>query len=229
MIYTAANKRLLISESRGDSNRCTPCRGNLTNTSHAFHAQSAYGLACGQRIATFREVDNNDGQSHCFWEKELLTQSTARRLADLQVRTQFLSQDSHWSSGGKATLCWRQATRLTGLISPACDWYFQYLLVGANPSVLNRHRRGLQPPKSHARSQVIQSQHSLKENDDMKYLSSIRGLSTTWRLPKSISMPSNDYRLTNTSKVIKGNLEGNHNVTTVPIDFYQPNAQSFLT
>jgi hypothetical protein len=22
------NKRLLISESRGDSNRCTPCRGN---------------------------------------------------------------------------------------------------------------------------------------------------------------------------------------------------------
>jgi hypothetical protein len=24
---TATNKRLLISESRGDSNRCTPCRG----------------------------------------------------------------------------------------------------------------------------------------------------------------------------------------------------------
>jgi hypothetical protein len=26
---TATNKRLLISESHGDSNRCTPCRGKL--------------------------------------------------------------------------------------------------------------------------------------------------------------------------------------------------------
>jgi hypothetical protein len=39
----------------------------------------------------------------------------------------------------------QQATRLTGPISPACDRYVQYLLAGANPSVLNRHRRGLQP------------------------------------------------------------------------------------
>jgi hypothetical protein len=49
--------------------------------------------------------------------------------------------------GGKATLCWRQATRLIGPISPACDWYVQYLLVGANPLVLNRHRQGLQPSR----------------------------------------------------------------------------------
>jgi hypothetical protein len=28
---------------------------------------------------------------------------------------------------------------------PACDLYIQYLLVGANPSILNRYRRGLQP------------------------------------------------------------------------------------
>jgi hypothetical protein len=37
------------------------------------------------------------------------------------------------------------ATRLTWSILPACDQYIQYLLTGANPSVLNRHRRGLQP------------------------------------------------------------------------------------
>jgi hypothetical protein len=37
----------------------------------------------------------------------------------------------------------QQATRLTGPISPACDRYVQYLLTGTNPSVLNRHRRGL--------------------------------------------------------------------------------------
>jgi hypothetical protein len=39
----------------------------------------------------------------------------------------------------------QQATRFTGPISPVCDRYIQYLLMGANRTVLNRHRRGLQP------------------------------------------------------------------------------------
>jgi hypothetical protein len=39
---TTMNKQLLISKSRGDSNWCTPCKGNLINTLHAFHAWSAY-------------------------------------------------------------------------------------------------------------------------------------------------------------------------------------------
>jgi hypothetical protein len=53
-------------------------------------------------------------QSHCSWEKWLPTQSIARRLTDPWVRTQFLSRASHWSSGGKATLCWWQTNRITG-------------------------------------------------------------------------------------------------------------------
>jgi hypothetical protein len=76
------------------------------------------------------------------------------------------------------TNCRQQATRLTGLISTTCDRYVQYMLTGGNPSVLNRHRRGLQPwrcristyhsltfptsdlhfpPKGPARSQIIHS------------------------------------------------------------------------
>jgi hypothetical protein len=39
----------------------------------------------------------------------------------------------------------QQATRFIGPISPACGRYVQYLLMGANRTVLNRHRRGLQP------------------------------------------------------------------------------------
>jgi hypothetical protein len=39
----------------------------------------------------------------------------------------------------------QQTTRFTGPISPACDWYVQYLLMGANRTVLNQHRWGLQP------------------------------------------------------------------------------------
>jgi hypothetical protein len=38
-----------------------------------------------------------------------------------------------------------QLHQLTGPITPACDRYVQYLLTGTNPSVLNRHRWGLQP------------------------------------------------------------------------------------
>jgi hypothetical protein len=49
------------------------------------------------------------------------------------------------SSGEKSSTYWQPTTRLTGPISPACDRYIQYLLAGANRTVLNRHRRGLQP------------------------------------------------------------------------------------
>jgi hypothetical protein len=38
-----------------------------------------------------------------------------------------------------------QLHQLTGPITPVCARYVQYLLAGANPLVLNQHRRGLQP------------------------------------------------------------------------------------
>jgi hypothetical protein len=41
-VKTTTIKQLLISESCGDLNRCTPYRGNLTNTPYASHAQSVY-------------------------------------------------------------------------------------------------------------------------------------------------------------------------------------------
>jgi hypothetical protein len=37
----------------------------------------------------------------------------------------------------------QQATRLTMPISPTCDRYVQYFLIGTNTSVINRHRREL--------------------------------------------------------------------------------------
>jgi hypothetical protein len=46
---------------------------------------------------------------------------------------------------GKVNSCGQLTTRLIGPISPTCDRYVQYLLAGANRTVLNRHRRGLQP------------------------------------------------------------------------------------
>jgi hypothetical protein len=103
--------------------------------------------SCGQSpyVATYHESSTDLDGSHCPRGKWLPTQSTARRLTDPRVRTQFLSQANQWSSGLKSSLFWWQATRLTGPISPASDRYVQYLLVGANPSVLNWHKQELQP------------------------------------------------------------------------------------
>jgi hypothetical protein len=109
---------------------------NPTNMPHASHAQ---------RIETFHERPTNFDGSHCSREKGLPTQSTARRLTDTRVRTQFLSEANHWSSRLKPVFCRWQGTRLTRPISLACDRYVQFLLAGANPAVLNRHRRGLHP------------------------------------------------------------------------------------
>jgi hypothetical protein len=147
---TATNKRLLISESHRDSNRCTPCRGKPdqhdTYASHTSpHTPDVRFLWAVPVRGNLSRVINRVRQSYCSWEKRLPTQSTACRLTDPWVHTQFLSRANQWSSEESQKIYQQQATRLTGPISPACDRYVQYLLTGANPSVLNRHMQGLQP------------------------------------------------------------------------------------
>jgi hypothetical protein len=116
------NKRLLISESRGDSNRCTPCRGNPINKTRTLptpvHVRPTYAF-CGRSsyVATFRE--SSTGLDGCTAPEKNAPDSTSQ----------------------PGTYRW-QTARLTGPISPACDRYVQYLLMDTNPSVLNRHRSG---------------------------------------------------------------------------------------
>jgi hypothetical protein len=146
---TATNKRLLISESHSDSNQCTPCRGKPDQHATRFPRSvriwsTTISISHGPHIATFHTVVNRFEQIHCTWEEGLPTQSIARRMSDLLVRTQLLSHNSQWSSGEKSSFCWQPTTRLTSPISPACNRYVQYMLVGANWTVLNRHRWGLQ-------------------------------------------------------------------------------------
>jgi hypothetical protein len=102
-------------------------------------------ISRGPHITTLREVINRVEQGNCSWEKGLLTQSIACWLTDPPVHTQFLSWANQWSSGGKVKHLLTAATSLIGPISPVCDRYIQYLLTGANSSVLNRHRRGPLP------------------------------------------------------------------------------------
>jgi hypothetical protein len=50
-----------------------------------------------------------------------------------------------WSRGDNVWPSDYTATSAYWAHIPACDQYVQCLLTGSNPSVLNRHRRGLQP------------------------------------------------------------------------------------
>jgi hypothetical protein len=63
-VKTATNKRLLISESRGDSNRCTPYREkpdqHATRIPRLVHVWSQMiHISHSQCIVTFRKVINN--------------------------------------------------------------------------------------------------------------------------------------------------------------------------
>jgi hypothetical protein len=154
---TVTNKRLLISESHGDSNWCTLYRGKPdTHDTYAFHVSPRTPYIHFLRVVHVRgnlsRVIDIFKWIHCSREKELLTQFTAHRLTDSWIRTQFLSQANQWSSRLKSGFYRWQATRLTGPISPACDRYVQYLLTEANSSVPNRHSRGattLEVPACH--------------------------------------------------------------------------------
>jgi hypothetical protein len=98
---------VLITESHGDSNRCTLCRGqpdqHTTHFPRSIHVwPSTIRISHGPHTTTFHTVINRVEQGHCSREKGLPTQSTSRRLTDPGVRTQFLSWANQWSSGGKA-------------------------------------------------------------------------------------------------------------------------------
>jgi hypothetical protein len=95
-VMTATNKRLLISESLDDSNRCTPCRGKPDQyATYASHASPHTPSICFLRVVPVRgnlsRVVDRVEQAHCYQGKRLLTQSTARQLTDPRVRTQLFS------------------------------------------------------------------------------------------------------------------------------------------
>jgi hypothetical protein len=117
---TATNKRLLISESRGDSNQCILYRGKPDQ--HDMYASHTSPRTPGVRFLWAVPVHGNlpwaadrVGRSHCSREKGLSTQSPARRLTDPRVRTQFLSRAIQWSSGERQISI---NSRLLGLSGP---------------------------------------------------------------------------------------------------------------
>jgi hypothetical protein len=143
----ATNKQLLIFESHGDSNRCTPYRGKPDQ--HDTYP------SCGRSpyMATFHESSTelsgpNAPERKGFWHNPQHIGWPIRGSVP-----SFSPNPANEAVGANPSICQRPATRLTGPISPACDRCIQYLLMGTNPSVLNWHRWGLphrKPQNSHS-------------------------------------------------------------------------------
>jgi hypothetical protein len=107
-VTTATNKWLLISESHGDSNRCTHYRGKPdqhdTFASHTSpRTPDVRFLRAVPICGNLSRVVNRVGRSHCSREN------------GLPVRTQFLSWANQWSSGENQTSI---NSRLLGLPGP---------------------------------------------------------------------------------------------------------------
>jgi hypothetical protein len=102
-------------------------------------------ISCCPHIATFREPPIDLDGSHCSREKVFSTESTAHRLIDTRVRTQFLSQANQWSSKLKPSFCRRQATRLTGPIYQYAIGTFNTCSRGSTHRSLADTDGGLQP------------------------------------------------------------------------------------
>jgi hypothetical protein len=118
-------------------------------------------ISHGQHTMTFRESPIDLDGSHCSWEKEIpdsIPGMTVDQFVGPHPVCLLLST--------KEVVGLRQASvdsRLLGLPGPYHRYVigmFSTCLQGANPSVINRHKQGLQPPNDPTQSQVIQSQYS---------------------------------------------------------------------
>jgi hypothetical protein len=119
-VKTATNKRLLISESRGDSNRCTSYRGSLIHTSCMLltlvYVHHSYAF-CGHSpyMVTFH-ADPIELDEYTSPKKKFSRLHLSARLSGPWDPPQFLSQHNHWSSALKLHICWWIS--YIGLLSP---------------------------------------------------------------------------------------------------------------
>jgi hypothetical protein len=145
----ATNKRLLISESHDDSNRCTSYRGKPDqHATYVFHSSPRTPGVCFLRAVPVRD------NLSLAPTKSKQTPTPGRSLGNqIQTGSAVIFGDiipppmrQPWSRGERGfDPIVTQLHQLTGLISPVCDRYVQYLFTGANWTLLNRHGWRLEP------------------------------------------------------------------------------------
>jgi hypothetical protein len=145
---TATNKRLLISESRGDSNRCTLCKGkpnqHATYASHfsprtpSVHFLRAVVVRNNLSLALTKSKQAPTPGRSLANQRQTGTAVVLGDLIPPPMRQPWSRGERFRPNGYTATLAyWSHITSMRSVRS--------ILARGANRTVLNRHRRGLQP------------------------------------------------------------------------------------
>jgi hypothetical protein len=117
------NKRLLISKRYDDSNRCTSCRRNLIHMTRMHSWQAIRG--------------NLSHRRQWNWAGPLLPRNKCSRrnpqpgwvicgFHTVSLLCQLMKQ---WGQSQASIAVWLH--QFTGSITPACDQYIQYFLVGS--------------------------------------------------------------------------------------------------
>jgi hypothetical protein len=185
---TITNKQLLISESHGNLNRCTPCRGKLDQ--HATHFprlvrvwSKTICFSRGSHIATFRTVVNKFEQIHCSWEEGLLTTLSLAEWSAGPYPASLPNQPlKQW---GKPSFCWQPTTRFTRPTNTSMWSVCSILAHRGNSSVLNGHMQdysleGASFPHTTPRPvSNLTKFYQLNRRFEFKNLWPPRGLSTT--------------------------------------------------
>jgi hypothetical protein len=127
-VRTATNKRLLISESRSDSNRCTPYRGKLdTHNTYAFRTSPRTALIHFRRAVPIRDNlscwPNRIRQINCSREKVLSTPLLSSVKWPMGPASVSLPNRTNEAVHLAKHLLRNRLHRFIGLISPACDQY----------------------------------------------------------------------------------------------------------
>jgi hypothetical protein len=126
-----------------------PAGENLTNTTRTLptpvHIRPVYA-SCGGPCMWQHSMSHRQGWIESLLLRKRPPDTIPSTPADRSASPYPVSLPSHpMKQWRKPNIHQQQATGFTGPISPACDRYVQYFLMGANRIVLNRHRRGLQP------------------------------------------------------------------------------------
>jgi hypothetical protein len=144
---TTTNKRYSYSRVAAIRIDVHPAGENLIDTPHAFHAWFAYGpgpyISLGPHGQPFASLQKDETCPYT-WGEVLATKDRLARPSSW-VTIFPLPHDSLGVGERGFAQVVMELHQPTRPITLACDRYIQYLLAEANPSVLNRHRWGLQP------------------------------------------------------------------------------------
>jgi hypothetical protein len=136
---TTTNKRLLISESHGDSNRCTPCRGKPDQ--HATYVSHSSPSTPGIRFLQAVPVCDNLSLAPTKSKQDPTPGRSLGNQRQTSPTVVLGDIPPPMQSPGVGERDFNpmvtQLHQLTGPISPTCDRYVQYLFTEANQIVLD--------------------------------------------------------------------------------------------